>query len=189
MALLLCAQQVTAAAGAAAKLPFTVRKPPAPPPPPPPSPLSWSAGFSSDMVLQATAEQGAAVYGVALHTHAEVTLTVQGASGAPYHVLATTTPAAAGGATWRAVLKPTAASHAEFTISASCSNCAPAEAFEIVLQRVVFGSVYFCSGRVAAPPALPHPSAESIFELSFSKPLPLREDTGTAWHRLKQHAV
>jgi hypothetical protein len=60
-------------------------------------------------------------------------------------VAATTTSTSVNGSIWRAVLKPAQASHDEYTISASCAGCAPAAA--ISLERVVFGSVYLCSGQ------------------------------------------
>ena len=117
-----------------------------PPLPPAPPPLSWSAGFSSDMVLQATEGEGegVAVYGLAVKASAAVTVSVTGPHG-HYTVTATTTSTGVNGSAWRAVLKPAPASHNEYTIRASCAGCAPASS--ISLERVVFGSVYLCSGQ------------------------------------------
>jgi hypothetical protein len=52
-----------------------------------------------------------------------------------------------GTSVWRAVLKPQPAGDGAWTFTAACAGCAPADS--IVLERVVFGSVFFCSGRAA----------------------------------------
>eukprot|EP01047_Picozoa_sp_COSAG01_P028088 COSAG01_NODE_1875_length_8997_cov_11.927624_14_plen_170_part_00 len=100
-----------------------------PPPPTPASlPLAWSAGFSSDMVLQATSSSGVAVYGLATGPPAGVQVTVTvtpAAGGQPYTCTANVTPSTGGsGWEWRAVLRPAAAGHGQYTIAARCSGCA-----------------------------------------------------------------
>ena len=134
-----------------------------------PPPLSWFAGFSSDMVLQATSDKGVAVYGlacrsqrrarqvpgcVALSSGAKVSVTAK-SSQSSYTVQAViTSTGGVNGSAWRAVLKPAAASHEEWTITASSATTAGAG---IVLERVVFGDVYLCSGRASPLPTPNHP--------------------------------
>ena len=111
------------------------------------------------MVLQHTSgAEGAAVYGLAASEHAKITVAVKG-PGVSYTVDAVTTGNTANGTAWRATLRPAAASHDEHTISASCAGCAADSA--IVLERVVFGDVYFCSGQSVScldPPPPPSPT-------------------------------
>eukprot|EP01052_Picozoa_sp_SAG31_P026548 SAG31_NODE_2414_length_5736_cov_5.853823_4_plen_173_part_00 len=109
--------------------------------------IAWSAGFASDMVLQATVNTGVALYGLAapsLH-NPDVTITAQGPANSQYQVEAVVTSADVNGTAWRAVLRPHSSGHDEWTFTAECGGCDPSTS--IVLERVVFGSVFFCSGR------------------------------------------
>jgi hypothetical protein len=94
------------------------------------------------------------VYGVALSSSAKVTVSVKGSAAASYTVDAVVTAAPDGGtgSHWKATLRPTAASHDEYTIEAAASD-----GETITLERVVYGDVFFCSGQVAnnQPRAVP----------------------------------
>eukprot|EP00755_Sulcionema_specki_P029137 Sspe_Gene.91491::Locus_63007_Transcript_1_1_Confidence_1.000_Length_1105::g.91491::m.91491/K05970/SIAE; sialate O-acetylesterase len=106
------------------------------PPPPPPPPLMFSAGFSSDMVLQ-RAPGKAAVYGMVAEG-AEVEVVVSG-EGKSYTVQA----GMMGDGSWKAYLQPTEAG-GEYTVTARCSRGCD---YSVTLERVTFGDVYFCSGQ------------------------------------------
>ena len=73
-----------------------------PKPQPVPPSLSFSAGFSSDMVLHAGGD--VAVYGVTLFPAAEIEVSVEGSGGVDYKVAATTF-SAGNASTWRAQLR------------------------------------------------------------------------------------
>ena len=119
----------------------------------PPLPKFYlSAGFSSDMVLQ-QAPAKAAIYGVG---EGPVTVTVSGtdAAGAAvlYTVRASVNADTAVAQTWKAFLKPTAAG-GSFTVTVKGA------AGTVVLDKVTFGDIYFCSGRAPPRPCLPRARA------------------------------
>lgn len=125
--------------------------PPSPAPPPPS--LSFSAGFSSDMVLQqSNGTTGAAIYGLVLYPQAQIKVTVIGS--ASYSLSAVVSPNG-NASTWRAELHPTLASKGkEYGILVECtSGCEQAPSPDlntIFIGRIVYGDVYFCSGQVRA---------------------------------------
>ena len=128
--------------------------------PPASATLSFSAGFSSDAVLQrSTGSEGARVYGFT-DSAAPVSVTVGGedAAGKPveYRVAAsvapwtggadvhpdTPPPPPHGNFTWAATLKPAAAGGA-LTISASNGETNGTA----TIERITHGDVFFCSGQ------------------------------------------
>jgi sialate O-acetylesterase len=142
----------------------------APPTPPPAPAIVFSAGFSSDMVLQ-RGTGGAAVYGLVVHgdgaAAAPPSVTVRvgqgGGGGAAYTVAAALLPApttgiapfgtAANASAWRALLRPAEAGGPEIAITASCTGCGGGgggggtTGTTATLERVAYGDVYFCSGQ------------------------------------------
>jgi hypothetical protein len=133
--------------------------------------LSFSAGFSDDAVLQRSVDAGAAVYGFAAGAGA-VEVAVDGTSGGgaavSYSVAAVVTPWTStsgcnatacidpktplppphGKFVWRALLQPQPAGGGAFTIvvKASAGHAAPPNS-TLMLRRVTYGDVYFCSGQ------------------------------------------
>ena len=145
----------------------------APPTPPPAPAIVFSAGFSSDMVLQ-RGTGGAAVYGLVAHgdgaAAAPPSVTVRvgqgggGGGGAAYTVVAALLPApttgiapfgtAANASAWRALLRPAEAGGPALAITASCTGCGGGggggggtTGTTATLERVAYGDVYFCSGQ------------------------------------------
>ena len=122
--------------------------------------LSFSAGFSSDAVLQRSeGSEGARVYGFT-DSAAAVTVSVTGSDGAgkavKYDVPASVTPWTGGADThpdtppppphgdfvWAAALQPAAAGGA-LTVSASNGGTNGTA----TIERVTHGDVFFCSGQ------------------------------------------
>eukprot|EP00937_MAST-01D_sp_MAST-1D-sp2_P003168 g3168.t1 len=98
--------------------------------------FSVSAVFGSDMVLQRDVK--AAIFGDGLSASATVTVRVDGA------LAGSATAGAAGD--WKVLLEPRPASTGPHTISIASS--APGDG-DVVLERVAFGDVFFCSGQLA----------------------------------------
>lgn len=142
------------------------KPPPGPPPPPPPLPdFQFSPTFGDDMVLQ-MAPAASAVYGFTGEGGTAVSVSVSSAGKVLYTVNATLNstqqpfgaswgerPNAAGGcfnpwckplATWKALLKPTAAG-GSYTIIATCKGCTGNTTAEIT--SATFGDVWHCSGQ------------------------------------------
>jgi sialate O-acetylesterase len=129
--------------------------------------LTFSAGFTSDAVLQRSATVGAALYGFTSSSSA-VSVAVSGVDGAgaavSYRVQAavepwtdtsgctaaecidskTPVPPVHGAFTWRAELKPQPTAGGTFTLTAQSADTADAPA---PLRRVTFGDVWYCSGQ------------------------------------------
>ena len=95
-----------------------------------------SAGFTSDMVLQ-RAPAKAAVYGMSPSPGAVISVNVAGGETVSAEVM--------GDGSWKAYLMPRPAGGA-FTVTANCSAGCNGAA-PIVLERVTFGDVFFCSGQ------------------------------------------
>ena len=114
--------------------------PPAPPPPPPPT-VSVSPVFSSDMVLQR--DTASVIWGWTATAGAPVTVSL-----GPKRYQAQST-----GNLWKATLDPMPASSGP-GVSLNVSSGADT----VVLERVLFGDVYLCSGQSNMECALPAPS-------------------------------
>lgn len=123
----------------------------------PPS-LVFSAGFSSDMVLQ-RAPAKSAVYGVAFRTDAVIDVQIQDEAGLNYNVSATVQPllkvdhGPAGAnytAQWKAFLRPASAGGV-YTITArclkKCGSDSDVKRNTALIERATFGDIYFCSGQ------------------------------------------
>jgi hypothetical protein len=134
------------------------------------SALSWSAGFSDDAVFQRSKDQGTAIYGFAHSDAAAIEVAVAGTSGSggavSYKVVAvaspwvdttgcnatacldrkTPVPPPHGAFVWRALLQPQPVGGGQFTVTVSSVSHAEPNA-TLVLERVTYGDVYFCSGQ------------------------------------------
>jgi hypothetical protein len=140
--------------------------PPPPPPPPPPLPgFQFSPVFGDDMVLQMQ-PAASAVYGFTGEGGTAVSVSISSGGKVLYTIPATLNstqqpfgapwgerPNAAGGcynpwckpiATWKALLKPTAAG-GSYTITATCTGCTGNTT--VVLTTATFGDVWHCSGQ------------------------------------------
>jgi len=131
--------------------------------------LSFSAGFSSDAVLQRSNTTGAAIYGYA-HTAGAISVAVVVKGGGraqahQYKVAAavmpwtddtgcnatacvdpkTPLPPAHGHFVWRALLQPHAAG-GELTVTVTAASASEPNATQ-TLERLTMGDVYFCSGQ------------------------------------------
>ena len=130
--------------------------------------LSFSAGFSSDAVLQRSKTTGAAIYGFA-HSAGAISVAVAGTSGhgdaVAYKVAAavapwtddtgcnatacvdskTPVPPAHGGFVWRALLQPHAAG-GELTVTVTAASASEPNATR-TLERLTMGDVYYCGGQ------------------------------------------
>ena len=171
--LLLLLASTPALVGASNSKADVVGTPPGPPPPLPPLPgFQFSPTFGDDMVLQMepaasavygfTGEGGTAVSvsvssgGKVLYTVAATFNSTQQPFGAPWGER----PNAAGGcfnpwckplATWKALLKPTAAG-GSYTITAKCAGCTGNTTAALT---ATFGDVWHCSGQSNSEYSLP----------------------------------
>ena len=112
--------------------------PPAPPPPPPPT-VSVSPVFSSDMVLQR--DTASVIWGWTATAGAPVTVSL-----GPKRYQAQST-----GNLWKVTLDPQPASSGGVSLNVSSG------ADTVVLERVLFGDVYLCSGQSNMECARPSP--------------------------------
>ncbi len=85
-----------------------------------------------------------------------VSITVAGGSDTASYTVAATLKSGK----WKAVLKPTAASSASYTITAKCTGCKNATAD--VLTDVVFGDVWYCGGQSNMALPLSHTLSRNV---------------------------
>lgn len=114
--------------------------------------ICFSHALGSHMVLQ-QAPAAACVYGLlgAGGTEAKVKITGNGGGSSTVaaeasEVAVEVTPAAGGGKAWKACLPPQKAG-GDYTITATCTVGCLAGASPALLEHVVFGDVWYCSGQ------------------------------------------
>ena len=100
--------------------------------------FTFSSGFSSDMVLQRKPAK-AAVYGTVPEGNVSVSVAVSGTD-------SYTVEAAVFDGAFKAFLQPAAAG-GDYTITATCTAGCNSSDVPLVLSRVTFGDVFFCSGQ------------------------------------------
>lgn len=120
---------------------------------PAPPAVTFSAGFASDMVLQRdTGAAGVKVYGLVRFPAATIALNivVTSSSGKQYTpAVVVISNGTATGAVWSTTLNAAPASSDVFSIAISCTKGCTENATldNAVIDRVVYGDTYFCSGQ------------------------------------------